>query len=97
MTRRVATLLAVCLLAACLCGCSKGSFTRQRWETLYVGQPSWDVRKVLGKPAYQDEETWIYVHDSRPYHRAAVHFRYGRVAGKDWSYERLTTTSQSAE
>lgn len=76
------------LLAAWPLGCTR-SFTRQRDETIYVGQPNWDVRQVLGRPTYQEINTWTYVHTGTPYYWAVIHFGDDKVIGKDWSYEPL--------
>ncbi len=86
MKRQAAFILAGLLLAACLAGCNR-SFTRERYETIYIGQPDWDVREVLGRPTLQQADAWTYVHSKTPYYQAVIYFRDGKVVGKDWSYE----------
>jgi hypothetical protein len=84
MTRLiVAVALAAVLLAPT--GCNK--FTRQRYETIYVGQPVSQVEEFLGKPDYRSEGDLIYV-NRRPYYRAVIHTKDGKVSGKHWSVEK---------
>jgi hypothetical protein len=87
MRRQLLLLLVAAVLAAGLAGCGGKSLTRQRYETIYVGQPDWDVLKVLGRPTYQEFDTWTYVHTRTPYFQAIIHFREGKVIAKEWSYE----------
>lgn len=83
-------ILILSVLVAGLGGCSK--FTRQHYETVYVGQPTWDVRRALGRPSRQDGNAWVYVHSSAPYYQAVIHFRDKKVTGKDWSYDRPSSS-----
>ena len=79
------------LAAVTLCtlaGCQK--FTRQRYETIYVGQPATDVKTMLGKPTVQFENEWTYL-NNKPYYKADIFFEDGRVSKKAWFDERETT------
>jgi hypothetical protein len=87
MRRNLAVILLAAVVAAWLGGCSGPSFTRQRYDTIYIGQPDWDVRNFLGRPTYQELDTWTYVHNKTPYYHAIIHFHDGKVIAKDWSYE----------
>jgi len=86
MSVRRLLIVGALVLAAALAGCNR--FTRQRYETLYVGQPARDVQRVLGKPTAYYGETWVYVHDPVPYYRAVILFSEGKISGKSWSYDR---------
>jgi len=70
-------------------GCQQ-KFTRQRYETIRVTMPEWEVREVLGSPKRRDGEVWTYVNE-RPYYRAEITFAGGEVVGKDWSVDRPAT------
>jgi outer membrane protein assembly factor BamE (lipoprotein component of BamABCDE complex) len=94
MRRQLLVVLVAAVLAAWLAGCRSPSFTRPRYDTIYIGQPDWDVRKFLGRPTYQEFDTWTYVHSETPYCRAVIHFREGKVVAKDWSYEPPTDRGQ---
>ena len=87
---RLAVILILSVLAVGLGGSHK--FTRQRYETVYVGQPAWDVRRALGRPSSQDANAWVYVHSSAPYYQAVIHFRNDKVASKEWSYDRSSSS-----
>jgi len=87
MRRSTIILLAAGLLVSGLCGGCQQKFTRQRYETIYVSMPDWQVREVLGAPAEGNGDQWTYVNDM-PYYRAAVAFKDGRVVGKSWSTEK---------
>lgn len=80
--QRWATCLAVLALAATLAGCSK--FSRERYETIYLGQPADSVRRKLGRPDEQDPGRWFYEHARAPYHAAEITFVNGQVSGKRW-------------
>lgn len=84
-----ALMLAV-VLSALLAGCQQ-QFTRQRFETLYVGQPAEDVREVLGEPTVEYPNEWRYVTD-RPYAMGTVYFADGKVTRKTWANERSAAT-----
>jgi len=65
-------------------GCATNKFTRQRYETLYNGQPASDVELTLGPPQHKFSDTWTYVHD-KPYYRAIIAFdENGRLIDKQW-------------
>jgi hypothetical protein len=85
-TRRHALAVLV-LLASLAAGCARQRFTRQNFETLYVGMPAASVERKLGEPDRRLGDRWVYVSE-RPYYRAEVLFRNGRVAEMDWSYDR---------
>ena len=85
MRHRLIVILAVWMLAAAGGGCKR--FDQQHYETIYIGQPAWDVRKVMGKPTRQDEDAWHYVHRKPPYSRAVIYFKRGTVSGKEWSFD----------
>ena len=84
MRRYWIVLLVTGLLASGLCAGCQQKFTRQRFETIYVAMPDWQVRNVLGEPAEVDAEQWTYVHEV-PYYRATVTFKDGLVADKNWT------------
>jgi hypothetical protein len=88
--QRFVVILIVSVLAVGLGGCSK--FTRQRYETVYVGQPAWDVRRALGRPSSQDANAWVYVHPPAPYYRTVIRFHDGKVASKEWSYDKPSSS-----
>jgi hypothetical protein len=87
MRRPLLAILVAAVLTAWLAGCGGPSFTRQRYDTVYIGEPDWDVRKFLGRPTYQELDTWTYIHRQVPYYRAIIHFREGKVIAKEWTYE----------
>ncbi len=86
MTPRRTLILVALLLAGSLAGCSR--FTRQNYETIYVGQPAWDVERAMGRPTAIEGEEWVYLHEAAPYRRAVIRLVNGKVVGKSWSYER---------
>ena len=87
MARKWASVLAVVVVAAALCvGCQK-TFTRQKYDTLYVGQPDYAVRRMLWEPQFRSDGTWTYVH-SNPYYRAVIDFQDNPITSKKWSYVR---------
>lgn len=69
-----------------LAGCAKPEFTRQRYETVWVGQPSSAVEKTLGAAAEQEPNVWIYASKQPPHCEARITFQNGLVAKKEWSY-----------
>ena len=81
------------LLAAGLCAGCQERFTRQRYETIYVGMPDWQVRNILGEPDVETTKgSWSYVHNE-PYYRATFRFDSGSVKDKAWSNHRLEVES----
>lgn len=77
---------AVIVLAAGVAGC-QSKFSRQAFETVYVGQPAADVEKTLGEPTVRYEDQWRYVTDF-PYAMGTVFFEDGKVVRKTWVNER---------
>ncbi len=76
------------------CGCAD-KFDRQRYETIYIGQPKDSVHRVLGAPQRSENDKWIYVNDT-PYYMAEITFRDGKVVEKNWSYFRDDRLSDDA-
>lgn len=77
-------LIGIVLAVGCA-GCQE-KFTRQRYETIYVSMPDWQVRNVLGVPARKSTDEWDYVH-TEPYYRASIRFKDGSVTDKSWSVD----------
>ncbi len=87
-------LLGAGLLAVGFCaGCQK-KFTRQRYETIYIGMPDRQVRKILGEPHLARGESWRYLHE-KPFYKAIIEFENGRVKSKSWSLERPSRAPHS--
>ena len=84
--RHLAMLLAAGLIVAACGGCQE-KFSSQRYETIYIGQPAFDVEKVLGLPNARFSKSWVYVHD-KPFYKAVITFIDGRVADKSWIGEK---------
>ena len=82
----VRVLLASSLLAAFLAAGCGAEFTRQNFETVYVGMPARAVERKLGPPQERTAARWVYTHRG-PYYRAEIVFRDGRVAETVWSSE----------
>ena len=78
-------LLAAIALNAAACTMSLfRKFDRQRYETLYHGQPYYAVEDTLGKPTEIDERQWIYTHES-PFYRAVITYDAdGKLVNKEW-------------
>ena len=87
MTRKRASGLAAVVVATMLCVGCRGILTRQEYDTLYIGQPDYAVRRMLGEPQLRRNGTWTYVHND-PYYRAVIDFQDNRIASKKWSYAR---------
>jgi hypothetical protein len=85
MTRPVLLLVPLALLAGLVAGCER--FTRQNYETLFVGQQETEVRQVLGEPRLRTPTVWIYEHD-HPYYKAVLRFGEGKLVGKTWTFQR---------
>jgi len=87
MTPRTITLLSLtaALLLGVTAGCeSTNKFTRQRYETIYTGQESYEVEATLGEPYHKFSNSWTYMHD-RPFYKAVIGFdQDGTVASKAW-------------
>jgi hypothetical protein len=86
-------LLAACLLAS---GCGPDEpFTRQRYETLYIGMQETQVRQRLGEPTQSTNGRWVYIHEE-PYYAAVVEFADGRLVDQAWTWDRDTDLSSLA-
>jgi hypothetical protein len=59
-------------------------FTRERYDTIYHGQPREQVRKKLGEPHETTGNAWVYSHEE-PFYTAVVFFEAGKVTAKRWS------------
>lgn len=83
MNRRIISLTfaVTVVLAMLLAGCNK--FTRPRYETVYVGQPDWEVAKTLGEPMVRYSDEWVYENE-KPWYKAIIKFEGDRVSGKSW-------------
>lgn len=84
--RRIAIVIVAAAILAGVAGCQE-KFTRQRYETIYIGQPEFEVEKTLGEPTAKFSDTWTYIHD-KPFYKAIVEFDSGRVTDKTWYDER---------
>jgi len=88
--KRHSTVLAVISLSVlCLHAGCQPAFTRQQYETVYVGQTADDVQRALGQPTESTGTAWVYVHE-KPYYRAEIQFTDGRVVRKSWSVRPAT-------
>jgi hypothetical protein len=81
MTRAVLCLLLTAVVL-CAVGCQE-KFTRQRYETIYIGQPAPQVERTLGDPEAKFSDTWTYIHET-PFYKAIIKFENGRVVDKAW-------------
>jgi len=81
--KRFTLLLAGAVLAAGLCAGCQEKFTRQRYETIYVGQPAAEVELTLGEPKAKFSDSWSYIHED-PFYKAIIKFSSGRVSDKAW-------------
>ena len=88
---RVVSMMCAVRLLVSLCGCQP-KFTRQRYETIYIGMPAEQVRQVLGEPDATDSQCWSYLNEM-PYYKAIFHFADGQVASKSWSNDRWQEAS----
>lgn len=83
MNVRVLGLLLALGSTIALCGCAR-PFTRERYETVRVGDSEAQVRLVIGDPAERLYQQWFYDDLDRNY-SAVIHFdREGKVRGKEW-------------
>jgi hypothetical protein len=87
MNRRALLILSAAMLAGSLTGCGGGRFARPYYDTIYIDQPADDVRQALGRPQSETPDYWTYTHE-RPYYKAVIFFRNGRVVGKKWFSQR---------
>ena len=87
MTPRTIALLSLTaiLLVGVAAGCeSTNKFTRQRYETIYTGQESYEVEATLGEPHHKFSNSWTYIH-RRPFYKAVIGFNEDRVVtSKAW-------------
>ncbi|OQB81352.1 MAG: hypothetical protein BWX88_04289 [Planctomycetes bacterium ADurb.Bin126] len=87
MTRTTTLVLVAALALGLFCaGCTK--FTRERYETIYVGQPQFEVEATLGEPYARFSDTWTYINE-KPFYKAIIQFKEGRVSDKAWADERV--------
>lgn len=85
---RQSALAVLALLTVVLPACTGGErFTRERYETVYRGQPAEAVEQALGEPTVRYPDRWQYIHTA-PYYRAVIRFEDGKVVDKEWSYAR---------
>jgi hypothetical protein len=68
-------------------GCAKESFTRVRYETVYLGQVAEEVEATLGPPDRIEDNRWMYIH-REPFYQAIIAFDEGRVVSKQWNWDR---------
>jgi hypothetical protein len=87
MTRGTVVLLSAALLATIFCGGCNEQFTKQRYETIYIGQSQMEVEKILGNPEARFSDSWTYLHEE-PFYKAVIQFRDGRVSDKAWYDEK---------
>jgi len=85
MGRLGMTILVVAMLI--VGGCAANKFTRQRYDTIYVGQDKQSVREKLGEPTIELPEGWLY-RNEMPYYEARILFSGDRVSEKAWIEER---------
>jgi hypothetical protein len=96
MTNRTSLLLAGALLVAmAAAGCQQNQFTRQNYDTIYVGEDAAHVALAVGKPRATADDRWIYQNEL-PYYEAWVEFKDGKVSRKHWSDVRPPATSAPA-
>jgi len=81
-------MVAAALLGGLCAGCTQGTFTRARYETIIIGTSrESEVEETLGRPASKSPNTWTYTH-KRPWYQAEIHFKDGVVADKAWYDEK---------
>ncbi len=74
------------MILVALSGCQR-QFTRQRYETIFIGQSIQQVENKLGKPTQQTEDSWIYIREM-PYYKAVIKVEDDKVVEKIWFDER---------
>ena len=83
MKTNLLILVAAAVLIGGFCsGCAE-KFTRQRYETLYIGQPMQEVQLTLGDTPYKASDTWTYQHED-PFYKAIIKFKDDKVTDKAW-------------
>jgi hypothetical protein len=85
--RRLCLLGGAALAAACFAAGCGGKYTKQKFETIYVGMPDHAVRHKLGAPQERSPSRWVYT-GRRPYYRAEILFSDGKAVEKTWTCER---------
>lgn len=84
MSTRCFVLCAAPLLLLALTGCER-KFTRERFEMIQVNvDDREDVRQILGKPAGELDDQWLYDDLDRHYSAIIYFDDNGRVQGKEW-------------
>ena len=83
MSKLSAALLVVIVALPLICAGCGPKFTRQTYETVYVGQPAAEVEAIMGKPAAKFSDSWTYLHED-PFYKAIIGFESGRVRSKSW-------------
>ena len=84
--RITAILLLAAVLTVTSLGCA-GKFTKQRFDTVYIGAPSGKLLRTLGRPDSRDGDTWTYTNNS-PWYQAKFVISEDSVADKKFSYDR---------
>ncbi len=84
MRRRGLAISILLCAAAVISGCGGPEFTREKYQTLFVGQPQKEVQGTLGRPNAATADTWFYFDTMPTYHAARIYFRDGLVVAKEW-------------
>jgi len=87
MKNLVITLVAVVAVSSVLAGCQQ-KFTRQNYDTIYIGQPAHQVEMSLGKPDVQFSNEWNYINEE-PFYKAIIKIQDGKVVDKSWADEQV--------
>ncbi len=87
MKNFVITLVGVIAISSVLAGCQQ-KFTRQNYDTIYIGQPAQQVEMTLGKPDVKFDSQWNYINEE-PFYKAIIKIENGKVADKSWADERV--------
>jgi len=87
MRKRMILTLGVLGGALLFAGCSE-KFTRDRYETLYVGQSAGEIEMALGEETdkvgiFKTTDTVTYIHRD-PFYKAIILIRSGKIAEKSW-------------
>lgn len=85
--KSVVSMIAVAVLAAVLCQGCQEKFTRANYDMVFTGQPTGEVKQMLGRPYATFNDEWVYIHEG-PFYKANIVFTDGRVSGKRWSDEK---------
>ena len=87
MSRARISMVVILLSGFAIGGCTGPKFTRQQYDTLYIGQPPGAVYASLGEPQEMRGDVWVYVND-RPFYRAVIVFEDDQLAKKSWTIDR---------